>query len=73
MSVSSSDFLIKSSAEDGLEGPIMVQIGSLFPGMVFDSDLQSLGSTPEVLDWDDCNEMQSMEGFKPYSYDFLQV
>jgi hypothetical protein len=50
MSVSSSDFLIKSSAEDGLEGPIMVQIGSLFPGMVFDSDLQSLGSTPEVLD-----------------------
>jgi len=40
---------------------------------VFDSDLQSLGSAPEVLDWDDCNEMQSMEGFKSYSYDFLQV
>jgi hypothetical protein len=30
MSVSSSDFLIKSSAENGLEDPIMVRIGGLF-------------------------------------------
>jgi hypothetical protein len=29
MSVSSSDFLIKSSAENGLEDPIMVRIGGL--------------------------------------------
>jgi hypothetical protein len=41
MSVSSSDFLIKSSAENGLEVPI---IGYLI------QTLQSLGSTPEVLD-----------------------
>jgi hypothetical protein len=33
MSLSSSDLLIRSSAENGLEGPIMVQVGNLFSGI----------------------------------------